>query len=115
MNTLCLLAAEEQTSSQLAEALYTTWNQLKGLRQHQKFISTPAKLVAINVHTRQSNVTTNMIPSTKQLLDYFEAGINWIASHASTKVAIDHSSVLKRYRRLLISTSDFVLKLYTTI
>ena len=47
--TLDALALEQQAMNEIAEALYTTWNQLKGLRQHQNFVSTPAKLVAINI------------------------------------------------------------------
>lgn len=43
------LVAEDQSLAEIAEALYTTWNQLKGLREHQGFASTPAKLVAVNL------------------------------------------------------------------
>lgn len=119
VKTLSLLAAEVRTTCQLAEALYTTWNQLKGLRQHQNFISTPAKLVAINVHhTRQSTYTTTTA-SIKELLDAFEIDIRWIASHAhrGLPTKLNHDSIcylFKKHRRLLMSTSEFVLKLYTT-
>ena len=125
--TLSMLAAEEQSAVQLAEALYTTWNQLKGLRQHQQFTSTPAKLVAINVRgAHHPNSATNPLPSNVELLDKFEAMLGWIATHACfeknnsvshSRTKLEHSCILslfKKYKRILISTSDFVLKLYTT-
>ena len=123
--TLELLASEEQTLSELAEALYTTWNQLKGLRQHQRFISTPAKLVAINVH--HSNQSSSRRPRPcpiKKMLSDFEAMLPRLALLASAQKDSPAASgklrreslmvLFRRCRKSLVLTSDFVLKLYTT-
>ena len=112
IQVLCLLAAEAQSATKLAECLYTTWNQLKGLRQHQHFISTPAKLVAINVHHM---CQTSQAPMAEDLMNSFEARLGWITQHSCQEMHHDYLfSLCKKYRRVLTSGSDFVLKLYTT-
>lgn len=46
--TAAELTAEATALARAAEAVYTMWNQLKGLRQHRAVAMTPAKLVAVN-------------------------------------------------------------------
>lgn len=42
------LTAEAAATTASIEEVYTTWNQLKGLRRHRGSATTPAKLVAVN-------------------------------------------------------------------
>jgi len=112
--TLNALALEQQAMNEIAEALYTTWNQLKGLRQHQRFVSTPAKLVAINISRSHQFDSRTMQP----LLDHFHKMLTHIAQHASENQNSPSQerliALFKRCRRTLTMGSDFVLKLYTT-
>ncbi len=112
--TLDALALEQQAMNEIAEALYTTWNQLKGLRQHQNFVSTPAKLVAINISRSPEFDSRTMQP----LLDNFHKMLTRIAQYASENQNSPSQERLiarfKRCCRTLTMRTDFVLKLYTT-
>uniref|UniRef100_A0A7S3JSC9 C2 domain-containing protein n=1 Tax=Aureoumbra lagunensis TaxID=44058 RepID=A0A7S3JSC9_9STRA len=49
VDALSLLLSERKALENLEEALYVSWNQLKGLRHYQTFVSIPIQLVATNV------------------------------------------------------------------
>ncbi|KAJ1460495.1 hypothetical protein M885DRAFT_612538 [Pelagophyceae sp. CCMP2097] len=119
--TLALLAAEEQTMAELSQALYTTWNQLKGLRRHQGFVSTPAKLVAINVRLA-STEADRAAPALEDQLQALSELVPFFAAHDLSKTEKWLLKVLGSFQAGIAARnrkkeheSNFLLKLYTTV